>query len=123
MMTLSGMVKKRNGKSKLMGSSNIILNDEDRRKRINLIHGTIIAGNDNKTLLNELAQLTNQESAVENKSVDNIYKDLKTLTPMLKTSQGNENVYNRVYKIVDYLRSNRHITRDQYHKFIKKYLM
>ena len=123
MMVLSGMVRKRNEKTKLLGSSNIILNDDDRRKRINLLRGTISAGNDNKNILDELAHLTNQASDVGNKNVDDIYKDLKTLTPMLKASQGNENVYNRVYNIVDYLRSNRHITRDQYHKFIKKHLM
>ena len=117
-MVLSGMVKKRNGKSKLIGSSNIILNDKGLRKRISLLRGSIIAGNDNSKLLKELAQLTNQENVVQDKSVDDIYKDLKTLTPMLKASKGDENVYNRVHNIVDYLRSNRHISREQYNKFI-----
>ena len=119
MMLLSGMVKKRNLKSKLIGTSNIILNNNDREKRIRLLRGSIMAGNDNQKLLEELAELTNQENVVQNKSVDDIYKDLKTLTPMLKTSQGDENVYNSVYNIIDYLRSNQHITRDQYNKFIK----
>ena len=123
MMVLSGMVKNRNGKTKLLGSSNIIVNENDLQKRINLLRGSIIAGNDNPKLIKELAQLSQQDNVVQNKSVDDLYKDLKIMTPMLKTSQGNENVYNRVYNIIDYLRSNKHVTRDQYHKFIKKHLM
>ena len=123
MITLSGMIKKRNSKSKLIGSSNIIFNDKDLQKRMALLRGSIIAGNDNPKLLKELSELTNQENIVQNKSVNDLYNNLKTLTPMLKTSQGNANVYNNVYNIIDYLRTNRHITRDQYHKFIKKHLM
>ena len=83
--------------------------------------GSIIAGNENQKLHNELSQLTNQENVIQNKTVDDLYNNLKTLTPILKTSEGNENVYNHVYNIIDYLRSNRHITRDQYHKYIKKH--
>ena len=45
---LSGMVKKRNGKTKVINGSAIILNEKDRQKRINLLRGLIIAGNDNK---------------------------------------------------------------------------
>ena len=123
MIILSGMVKNKNNKSRLLGESNIILNNEDRRKRIDLLRGSIIAGNDKEKMNNELKHLTNQENVIQNKSVDDLYKDLKTLTPMLKTSQGDENVYNYVYNIIDYLRTNRHITRDQYHKFIKKHLI
>ena len=123
MITLSGFIKKRNGKKKLIGQSNIILNDDDRKKRINLLRGSIIAGNDNPKLLKELSQLTNQENVIQNKSVDDIYKDLKSLTQLLKTSEGSENVYNHVYNIIDYLRSNQHISREQYHKYIKKHLM
>ena len=123
MITLSGMVKKRNGKNKLIGQSNIILNENDRKKRIMLLRSSIIAGNDNKKMQNELARLTNQENVTQDKSIDDIYKDLKTLTPILKTSQGDENVYNHVYNIIDYIRSNKHISREQYHKYIKKHLM
>ena len=123
MMALSGMIKKRNGKNKLLGTSNIILNENDLKKRIALIRGSIIAGNDNKKLQQELSKLTNQENVIQNKSIDNLYNDLKTLTPILKTSQGDENVHNQVYNIIDYLRTNRHISRDQYHKYIKKHLM
>ena len=123
MMTLSGMIKKRNGKNKLLGSSNIILNENDLKKRIALLRGSIIAGNDNKKLQQELSKLTNQENVTQNKSIDNLYNDLKVLTPILKTSQGDENVHNQVYNIIDYLRTNRHISRDQYHKYIKKHLM
>ena len=123
MMILSGMIKKRNGKNKLLGSSNIILNENDLQKRIALLRGSIIAGNDNMKLQQELAKLTNQENVTQNKSIDNLYNDLKTLTPLLKTSQGDENVHNQVYNIIDYLRTNRHISRDQYHKYIKKHLM
>ena len=99
MITLSGFIKKRNGKDKLIGQSNIILNDIDRKKRINLIRGSIIAGNDNQRLNDELSRLTNQQNIVQNKSVDDLYKDLKELTQMLKTSKGDENVHNRVYNI------------------------
>ena len=123
MVTLSGIVKKRNGKNKLLGSSNIILNDNDRKKRISLIRGSIIAGNDNPKLLNELSVLTNQQNIIKDKSVDDVYKKLKTLTSILKTSKSDENVNNQVYNIIDYLRTNRHISRDQYHKYIKKHLM
>ena len=123
MMTLSGMIKKRNGKNKLLGESNIILNDNDRKKRISLIRGSIIAGNDNPKLLKELSVLTNQENIIQDKSVDDVYKKLKTLTSILKTSKSDENVNNQVYNIIDYLRTNRHISRDQYHKYIKKHLM
>ena len=124
MMMLSGMVKKRNGKNKLLkGESNIILNDSDRKKRISLIRGSIIAGNDNKKLAKELSVLTNQENVTQNKSITDLYNDLKILTPILKTSEGDENVHNQVYNIIDYLRTNRHISRDQYHKYIKKHLM
>ena len=72
---------------------------------------------------NELARLTNQENVTQNKTLDDLYKNLKVLTPMLKTSQADENVHNQIYNIIDYLRSNRHISRDQYHKYIKKHLM
>ena len=88
-----------------------------------LLRSSIIAGNDNKKMQNELARLTNQENVTQDKSIDDIYKDLKTLTPILKTSQGDENVYNYVYNIIDYIRSNKHISREQYHKYIKKHLM
>ena len=122
MVTLSGMVK-RNGKNKLLGSSNIILNENDLKKRIALLRGSVIAGNDNKKIQQELASLSSQKDVVQNKSIDNLFTDLKTLTPILKTSQGDENVHNQVYNIIDYLRTNRHISRDQYHKYIKKHLM
>ena len=123
MVILSGMVKKRNGKNKLLGSSNIILNENDLKKRIALLRGSVIAGNDNKKIQQELASLSSQKDVVQNKSIDNLFTDLKTLTPILKTSQGDENVHNQVYNIIDYLRTNRHISRDQYHKYIKKHLM
>ena len=124
MITLSGMVKKRNGKNKLLdGSSNIILSNEDLKKRIQLLRGSILAGNDNQKLQNELSRLTNQENVTKNKSVDDLYQKLKTLTSMKKTSEYNENVHNQIYNIIDYLRSNRYITRDQYHKYIKKHLI
>ena len=123
MMTLSGMIKKRNGKNKLLGESNIILNENDLKKRIALIRGSIIAGNDNKKLQQELSRLTNQENVTQNKTIDSLFNELKSMTPILKTSEGDENVHNQVYNIIDYLRTNRHISRDQYHKYIKKHLM
>ena len=123
MMILSGMIKKRNGKNKLLGESNIILNENDLKKRIALIRGSIIAGNDNKKLQQELSRLTNQENVTQNKTIDSLFDELKSMTPLLKTSEGDENVHNQVYNIIDYLRTNRHISRDQYHKYIKKHLM
>ena len=123
MMILSGMIKKRNGKNKLLGESNIILNENDLKKRIALIRGSIIAGNDNKKLQHELSRLTNQENVTQNKTIDSLFNELKSMTPLLKTSEGDENVHNQVYNIIDYLRTNRHISRDQYHKYIKKHLM
>ena len=123
MITLSGMVKKRNAKTKLIGTSNIILNEQDRIKRINLLRGSIQAGNDNKKINEDLRKLTNQEITTQDKSVDSLFNDLKTLTPMIKSSRGNDNVYNRVYNIIDYLRSRNQISSNQYHKFIKKHLM
>ena len=66
----------------------------------------------------ELSELTIQDNVVQNKNVNDLYNNLKTLTPMLKTSHGSADVHNRVYNIIDYLRTNRHITRDQYHKYI-----
>ena len=123
MIMLSGMIKKRNGENVLLGESNVILNENDLKKRINLLRGSIIAGNDNKRMQNELSKLTNQDNVTQNKTINDLYKDLKTLTPILKTSKGDENVHNRVYNIIDYLRTNRHISRDQYHKYIKKHLM
>ena len=124
MITLSGMIKKRNGKNKLLiGSSNIILNEDDRQKRIELLRGSIIAGNDNNKIYNELSKLTNQENVTQNKTVNDLYKTLKTLTPLIKTSKADVNTHNQVYNIIDYLRSNKYISRDQYHKYIKKHLM
>ena len=63
---LSVMVKKRNGKRKLIGKS-IILNEKDRQKRINLLRASIIAENNNQTMHRELSELTNQEINTENK--------------------------------------------------------
>ena len=124
MIVLSGMIKKRNGKNKLLqGTSNIILNENDRKKRVALIRGSIIAGNDNPKLLKELSVLSNQQNTIKDESVDNIYQKLKTLTPILKTSKSDENVNNQVYNIIDYLRTNKYISCDQYHKYIKKHLM
>ena len=62
---LSGVVEKRNGKSKLICNS-IILNEQDRHKRINSVRGSIIAGNDNKKMNDELKDLTNQEDVIQN---------------------------------------------------------
>ena len=108
--------------SKLINGSAIILNEKDRQKRINLLRGSIVAGNDNKKVHQELAELTNQEINT-NKKPDDLINDLHTLTPILKTSNADENVKNRVYNIVDYLRSNQLISRDQYHKYINEHLL
>ena len=117
------MIKKRNGKTKLIGSSDIILNEKDQLKRVKLLRASVIAGNDNKKMNDELSHLTNQENIIQNKTVDDLYNNLKGLTKILKTSKASEDVHNRVYNIIDYLRSNRYIKRDQYHDYIKKHLL
>ena len=74
---LSGIVEKRNNKAKLINGSAIILNEKDRQKTIDLPRGTIIAGNDNMKIYNELEQLTNQEINTNNKIPDDLFNDLK----------------------------------------------
>ena len=112
------MANKRNRKSKLIGNA-IILNDKDRDKRINSLRGSIMVGNDNKKIHEELKELTNQDTNTYNKIPNDLYTDLKNLTPILKTSNATQNVHNRVYNIIDYLRGNKYITREQFHKCIK----
>ena len=119
---LSGIVKKRNMKSKLIGKGKIILNEEDKNKRVNLIRSSLIAGNDNKQMIQELKQLTNQEINTEGKTSRDLINDLKNLTPMLKTSNASTEVKNRIFNIIDYLRTNEFITKTQYHDYIKKHL-
>ena len=55
-------------RQKLMNGSSIILNEKDRQKRVNLLRGSIIAGNDNKKMRDELKELTNQEINTNNES-------------------------------------------------------
>ena len=119
---LSGMVKKRNMKSKLIGKGKIILNEQDRQKRVNLIRSSIIAGNDNKQMIQELKQLTNQEINTDGKTPRDLFNDLKNLTPLLKSSNATTDLKNRIFNIIDYLRTNEFITKTQYHDYIKKHL-
>ena len=119
---LSGMVKKRNMKSKLIGKGKIILNENDKNQRVNLIRSSIIAGNDNKQMIQELKRLTNQEINTDNKTSLDLLNDLKNLTPILKTSNATTDVKNRIFNIIDYLRTNEFITKTQYHDYIKKHL-
>ena len=119
---LSGMVKKRNMKSKLIGKGKIILNENDKNQRVNLIRSSIIAGNDNKQMIQELKRLTNQEINTDNKTSLDLLNDLKNLTPILKTSNATTDVKNRIFNIIDYLRTNECITKTQYHDYIKKHL-
>ena len=119
---ISGMIKKRNMKSKLIGQGKIILNENDRQKRINLIRSSIIAGNNNKEMVQELKQLTNQEINTNNKTPRQLVDDLKNLTPILKTSNATIDLKNRIFNIIDYLRTNEFISKTQYHDYIKKHL-
>ena len=119
---LSGIVKKRNMKSKLIGKGKIILNEEDKNKRVNLIRSSLIAGNDNKQMIQELKRLTNQEINTEGKTSRDLFNDLKILTPMLKTSNASTELKNRIFNIIDYLRTNEFISKTQYHDYIKKHL-
>ena len=89
------MVKKRNMKSKLIGNSKI-LNELDRKKRIDLIRASIISGNDHKNMRNELYELTNQQVNINNKKPQDLIDDLNSLTPILKTSNADINTKNRV---------------------------
>ena len=119
---LSGMVKKRNMKSKIIGQGKIILNEDDREKRVNLIRSSIIAGNNNKEMVQELKRLTNQEINTEGKTARDLIEDLKNLSPILKTSNATTDLKNRIFNIIDYLRTNEFISKTQYHDYIKKYL-
>ena len=49
--------------------------------------------------------------------------DLVNLTPVLKTSNADENTKNRIFNIIDYMRGNQFITKNEYHQYIKKFLM
>ena len=119
---LSGMVKKRNMKSKLIGKGKIILNEEDKNKRVNLIRSSLIAGNNNQEMIQELKQLTNQEINNEGKTSRDLFNDLKNLTPLLKTTNASTELKNRIFNIIDYLRTNEFISKTQYHDYIKKHL-
>ena len=81
--------------------------------------GSILAGNDNASIRDEIKKMTNQENFTQNKSVNDLYNDLKALTPILKTSKSAQNAHNHIYNIIDYLRTNKYISKDQYHKYIK----
>ena len=91
---LSGIVKKRNMKSKIIGQGKIILNEDDRQKRVNLIRSSIIAGNNNKEMVQELKRLTNQEINTDGKTPRDLIVDLKNLTPILKTSNATTDLKN-----------------------------
>ena len=119
---LSGMVKKRNMKSKIIGQGKIILNENDREKRVNLIRSSIIAGNNSKEMVKELKRLTNQEINTDGKTPRDLIVDLKNLTPILKTSNATTDLKNRIFNIIDYLRTNEFISKTQYHDYIKKHL-
>ena len=85
---LSGMVKKQNMKNKIICQGKIILNENDKEKRINLLRSSIIAGNDNKQMAQELKQLTNQDINTDGKTPRDLIDDLKNLTLILKTSNA-----------------------------------
>ena len=71
----------------------------------------------------ELSRLTNQEINTDGKKPEDVINDLKSLTPILKTSDASTDVKHRIYNIIDYLRTNQFITRSQYHDYIKEHLM
>ena len=83
---LSGMAKKRNRKSRLVGHGPIILTPQDKQIRIEVLRGSIIAGNDNKSIYNELKLLTTQDIYTNNTAPGDLYHDLKNLTAILKTA-------------------------------------
>ena len=68
-------------------NGSIILTRQDGQTRIDLLRGTIKAGNDNKELNQELQQLTNQDVHTNNKTRDDLYNDLKNLIPILKKNK------------------------------------
>ena len=55
------------------------------------------------------------------KILNDLYNELKQLTPMMST--GSQNVINSIYNIIDYLRKNNEISKEQYHKYIQNYLL
>ena len=112
------MVKKRNGKPRLIGNVPIILTPEDKQKRIDLLRGSIIVGNDNKNTHKELKELANQNINISYKTPGDLYNDLKNSTQILKTSNATDNVHKHIYNIINYLRYYRFISREKYHKYI-----
>ena len=73
-------------------------------------------------MVRELKQLTNQEINTNNKTPRDLIDDLKNLTPILKTSNATTDLKNRIFNIIDYLRTNEFITKTEYHDYIKKHL-
>ena len=69
----------------------------------------------------ELKQLTNQEINTDKTPID-LINDLKILTPILKTSNATTDLKNRIFNIIDYLRTNEFISKTKYHDYIKKHL-
>ena len=118
--TITNMKRKKGNKmNKFIGNS-IILNENDKIDRLNLLHSALLSGNDSKIIYDEIEKI-NGSSFDENKNVDDLYNELKQLTPMI--SSGSQNVINSIYNIIDYLRKNNEISKEQYHKYIKKYLI
>ena len=111
--------KKGNNMNKFIGNS-IILNEDDKINRLNLLHSALMAGNDSKLIYDEIEKI-NGSSIDEDKSVNDLYNELKQLTPMI--SSGSQNVINSIYNIIDYLRKNNEISKEQYHKYIQNYLL
>ena len=118
--TITNMKRKKGNKmNKFIGNS-IILNEDDKIDRLNLLHSALMAGNNSKLIYDEIEKI-NGTSIDENKNVDDLYNELKQLTPMI--SSGSQNVINSIYNIIDYLRKNNEISKEQYHKYIQKYLI
>ena len=98
----------------------IIHNEDDKINRFNLLHSALMAGNDSKLIYDEIDKI-NGSSIDENKNVNDLYNELTELTPMI--SSGSQNVINSIYNIIDYLRKNNEISKEQYHKYIQKHLL
>ena len=62
----------------------IILNEDDEIDRLNVLQSALLAGNNSKQIYDEIEKI-NGTSIDENKNVDELYNELKQLTPMIST--------------------------------------
>ena len=62
----------------------IILNEDHEIDRLNVLQSALLAGNNSKKIYDDIERI-NGTSIDENKNVDELYNELKQLTPMIST--------------------------------------